>query len=431
MALDPNIILKATNQVATPSQQVSDVAAAQNNQAVAQQNTIKTQQMQQGQQDDAALRQAIQGSGGDLEKALPQIMATNPIAGLKLQDAIRQQKEALLDFHGKQAAAVAQEMGPLKGLPPEQRAQALQGVSQRLQASGVPPTGLPDPSDPDWDRKVSDIQTRSLTSQQQVEKLRKEQEDAIKADDEKRKQQATDEQARRDKAQQDFNNKRLLATEARDAERLAIERAREERLSKTGGGEDVGVAADVRTTGSGRQYVDLSKYKGKDYSAAQQQAHAMGVYGANASESDALQNIDTARQNMAEIEKSVPKLPTSSLSRLAVGPMNKIEAITQIDPDLAAWGTYRTAAIQAMRAMAGSKGLRINRSEIEAAMANDIPEITDTQATAKQKIERVNKMLDHQENGLMGNAPIQKPIPGVPGGIAESRDGGKTWKRVK
>jgi hypothetical protein len=82
--------------------------------------------------------------------------------------------------------------------------------------------------------------------------------------------------------------------------------------------------------------------------------------------------------------------------------LNKAEAALQIDPDLAAWGTWRTAAIQAMRALAGSKGLRINRSEIEASMANDIPNITDTQATAKEKMARVAKMLDSQENGMLG-----------------------------
>jgi hypothetical protein len=31
----------------------------------------------------------------------------------------------------------------------------------------------------------------------------------------------------------------------------------------------------------------------------------------------------------------------------------------------------------------------------------------------------------------MGEQPIRKPIPGVEGGIAESTDGGKTWKRVQ
>lgn len=30
-----------------------------------------------------------------------------------------------------------------------------------------------------------------------------------------------------------------------------------------------------------------------------------------------------------------------------------------------------------------------------------------------------------------GAAPMQKPIPGIQGGVAESLDGGKTWKRVK
>lgn len=33
--------------------------------------------------------------------------------------------------------------------------------------------------------------------------------------------------------------------------------------------------------------------------------------------------------------------------------------------------------------------------------------------------------------GAVGPATTQKPIPGIPGGLAESADGGKTWRRVK
>lgn len=186
------------------------------------------------------------------------------------------------------------------------------------------------------------------------------------------------------------------ADEGLSGSRLELEKEK----AKTG--EDVGIQSDVRTTATGRPYVDLSKYKGKDYSAAQKQAHALGISGTNSAESDALQNIDTARQNFENISKSVGKLPTSAASRLLVGPLNKAEALTQVDPDLAAWGTYRSAAIQALRAMAGSKGLRINKAEIETSMQNDIPNITDTQATARQKLERVSQMLASQENGILG-----------------------------
>ena len=168
--------------------------------------------------------------------------------------------------------------------------------------------------------------------------------------------------------------------------------------------EDIGISSDVRTTASGRRYVDLSKYKGKDYHAAQQQAHEQGVFGASSAETDALQNLDTARENMSLIEGHLNKLPSGAGSRLVSGPSNLVQAYFQTDPDLAAWGTWRTAAIQAMRALAGSKGLRINRSEIEASIENDIPKITDTAATAREKLARVQVMLDSQEHGLLGAA---------------------------
>jgi hypothetical protein len=183
------------------------------------------------------------------------------------------------------------------------------------------------------------------------------------------------------------------------------------------GAEDVGVGSDVRTTSTGRPYVDLSKYKGKDYSTAQQQAHALGAFGANAGETDALANIETARQNFNTIEQSLAKLPTGPGGRVLEGPLNRLQAWAQTDADLASWGTYRSAAIQAMRAMAGSKGLRINKSEIETSMANDIPEITDTQATARNKLARVRKMLDNQETGIMGPGATPPRHEGDPLGI--------------
>ncbi len=186
---------------------------------------------------------------------------------------------------------------------------------------------------------------------------------------------------------------------ARELAGLRVEEATARLADRT---QDVGVQADTRTTATGRQWVDLSKYKGKEYTAAQQQAHAQGVYGASKEEADALQNIDVARQNMSLIAGHLDKLPTSAGTRVLAGPANKLQAYFQTDEDLAAWGTWRTAAIQAMRALAGSKGLRINRSEIEASTENDIPKITDTIATANEKLKRVRAMLDSQENGMMG-----------------------------
>ena len=55
------------------------------------------------------------------------------------------------------------------------------------------------------------------------------------------------------------------------------------------------------------------------------------------------------------------------------------------------------------------------------------------------ELDKIEKSLTRAQGGVVPSAgvgldaamPQQKPIPGVPGGVAESLDGGKTWKRVK
>jgi hypothetical protein len=51
--------------------------------------------------------------------------------------------------------------------------------------------------------------------------------------------------------------------------------------------------------------------------------------------------------------------------------------------------------------MAGSKGLRINQAEINLAVKNDIPNVTDTYATALRKLSIVSNMLDNAENPIL------------------------------
>lgn len=45
--------------------------------------------------------------------------------------------------------------------------------------------------------------------------------------------------------------------------------------------------------------------------------------------------------------------------------------------------------------------------------------------------DEADSMMDTYRKQSAVAGPMQKPIPGVPGAIAESTDGGKTWKRVK
>jgi len=135
---------------------------------------------------------------------------------------------------------------------------------------------------------------------------------------------------------------------------------------------------------------------------------------------DQLNNIEVARQNAAKIADVVSSFaPTNSVSRAlplpnfvsnafglgntAVG--NKISGTLQTNSNIAAFNSYRSAAIEAMRAMAGSKGLRINSAEIKLAQDNDIPTITDTVSVANQKLDNLRSQLASWENTL-----VQPPV---------------------
>jgi hypothetical protein len=119
-------------------------------------------------------------------------------------------------------------------------------------------------------------------------------------------------------------------------------------------------------------------------------------------QANALQEIDNARSNqrsiITQIEDLLPKGPGG---RLIVGPATRIETYFQTDERKAAFASWRTAAIQALRATAGSKGLRINQAEIAQAIENDIPKLSDTLGTARQKVANIETMLENAEKSIL------------------------------
>ena len=166
------------------------------------------------------------------------------------------------------------------------------------------------------------------------------------------------------------------------------------------------------TTGAGRQYInadDLGKNR-----AARAQAENAGIPVVDKATHEMLSEIDNARTNMDYMLQRIgTKLAKDPTGRLFSAPGNTIEKLAQTDPDLAAMGTFRTAAIQGMRAVAGSKGLRINKAEIEAAQENDIPKMTDTLPVARQKIANMKAFLDNTERAHL--VRDRSAVPQQPG----------------
>lgn len=178
--------------------------------------------------------------------------------------------------------------------------------------------------------------------------------------------------------------------------------ARETRESTPTSASDV--TQSIRTTASGRKYVDLSDWQTpKERSAAQRAALVAGVVPVNKDAALGLTAADTARANLqsmlAQIQGKLPKDPTG---RIIAGPKNIIQKFVQSDTDLAAWGSWRTAAIQAVQALAErGMGLRLNRSEIDLMLQNDIPQITDTWDVAQQRVKNLLTLLDHKEESIL------------------------------
>jgi len=127
-----------------------------------------------------------------------------------------------------------------------------------------------------------------------------------------------------------------------------------------------------------------------------------------------LSDIDTAKANQDYMLQQIgSKLATDPSGRILSAPENTIEKLAQTDPAMAAVGTYRNAAIQSMRAVAGSRGLRINQYEVQMAIDNDIPKLTDTLPVAQQKLQNLKAFLDNTEQAhlVRNRQGAQPPTP--------------------
>jgi hypothetical protein len=201
------------------------------------------------------------------------------------------------------------------------------------------------------------------------------------------------------------------------AQELAQQRLDTMRASK----EPMDIEPDIRTTSSGGRYVDLSQSRaaGGERNTARAAAIAAGAMPVSKEQADALGEIDTARANQKAIATQIgdllPKTPGARAGATVNVPLSKV---FQTQDQIAAYGSWRTAAINSLRATAGSKGLRINEAEIAAAIENDIPKLTDTVGTARQKLANINTMLDNAERSIIVRNRQEAPAAPPPAPVA-------------
>lgn len=172
-----------------------------------------------------------------------------------------------------------------------------------------------------------------------------------------------------------------------------------------GGASDaLGVETDARTSPNGTKYLDLSMYNGKERTQARAEAHAKGIVALGKEDAAALGEAQNALDNLDYVDQQISsKLPKDASGRVLSGAAaNTLSQFFQSDQILAAAGSLRATAINSLRAAAGSKGFRMTEAEINLAVENDIPKVTDTIGTAQQKLNNMRQMIRNAERSHLG-----------------------------
>ena len=195
---------------------------------------------------------------------------------------------------------------------------------------------------------------------------------------------------------------RAQTTAGLEQQRIAIEK---QRLDLTAKNQDVtDLAPFINTTAAGRQYINLGDFQTPNQKKqAQDLANAKGISYVDAKADAGLKAADAVKSTLGTIQQQIQdKLPKDAQGRIIGGAANKLSQLFQTQPELAAFGAWRTAAIQTVQALAQpGMGLRINQAEINAAMNNDLPQITDTVATAQQRLKNLETMLESKESSTL------------------------------
>ena len=168
-----------------------------------------------------------------------------------------------------------------------------------------------------------------------------------------------------------------------------------------------------KTSYDGTPYVDLSSLTPSQQKSSAILAQQLGVKPVlDATDASKLSHIAVAKSNLQDVADSIAAIPFEK----SIGNKNKPSFIQGLinsgknlfgDADIRAYQNYRTTAIGTLSALAGGQGsgFRITQSEIAAAV-KDIPVLTgpgaDTPASAKAKLDNLNKQLDKWQTQILG-----------------------------
>lgn len=235
------------------------------------------------------------------------------------------------------------------------------------------------------------------------------------------------------------NQKRTQAQE--DAQALeATRQANRLALKKTLGAptpkekptaEDLSYLGSLTTTlPDGRKFLDLGGFAAKEKAAARQWAVQNNVLPVEKEQAFELRDIQGAKLNLKSLFDDINGLlPKDAATRAAAAPGIKLSRLLQISGRRAAYATWRTSAIKALRATTGSKSFRMTQQEVNLAIKNDIPELTDTYEVALDKLQRVGQLLDNAQAPILDRAWAQASLGG-PGATPAPTGGTKVKMRA-
>lgn len=231
------------------------------------------------------------------------------------------------------------------------------------------------------------------------------------------------------KERSDADNAAALArVRQQGANDLALERLRQSGKESEKGATTTAVLDNFTTEyvdsrGSRVKYLNQNKVPAiKDRNAAVVRARGAGVPVLTQKQEDGLHLLEEAFGNIEGIAASSigvlnPEtgeyeggfLPDAKTNWNPKTARNVFAARFQTDAQVAAFPSYRTAAINIIQSLASlGPGLRINQAEINSALKYDIPNITDTRAVAQEKLKNLRTMLTHVEDSLLGRASAGK-----------------------
>ncbi len=202
-----------------------------------------------------------------------------------------------------------------------------------------------------------------------------------------------------------------------EATRLLTREAAQARLDKLKEeNAPLDVTPQIQTTllAGGMKYLDSSKYGKAELAKARKAAEAAGIPVVSKETADGLIAADRAATTLDGMWAQLkPFLPADASGRLIGGARNTLDKAFQSNPTLGAFGTWRTAAVQAVQALAEKgMGLRLNQVEI-GNLLEGLPKITDDAPTAEQKMKNIGIQLESK----VKNALTQdRSTLGVPGG---------------